>query len=94
MESNKKQALSSEQIKSIFAFTSKKYVKFYDVQLELVDHVASKIEDLMAQESALTFELALQQVYRSYGVFGFTKVAEAKLFELNRMWEKRVRLFN
>lgn len=90
MEESKKQILTSAQIEHIFKFTSKKYIKFYDVQLELVDHVASKIEDLMAGDTSLTFEMALQKVYKSYGVYGFTKVEQAKCDELMNMWKRRI----
>ena len=38
--------LTTTQIQSIFDFTTTKYIKYYDVQLELVDHIANRIEEL------------------------------------------------
>ncbi len=87
------QKLTTQEIQSIFDFTTKKYIKYYDVQLELVDHIANRIETMRAENQNLSFENALQQVYKSFGVFGFTKVQEQKSLELQRYWRKRVWTF-
>lgn len=85
--------LSSEQIQAIYDFTRKKYVKYYDVQLEIVDHVASKIEERMMEDDTLTFEMALHEVYKSFGIFGFTKMAQSIHGVHHKMWQKRLRSF-
>lgn len=36
--------LSKAQIEQLLEFTKKKYVQFYDLQVEVVDHLASTIE--------------------------------------------------
>ena len=83
--------LSKEQIDEIFAFTSKKYIKYYDVQVELVDHIANKIEDMQKADPDLSFDRALYKVYKSFGVYGFTKVQSQKTYELLSYWSKRMR---
>ena len=35
--------LSKEQIQQLFLFTENKFVRWYDLQVELVDHLANKI---------------------------------------------------
>jgi len=82
--------LSQEEIQKIFAFTSKKYIKYYDVQVELVDHIAHQIEDLQEEDSKLSFDNALHKVYKSFGIYGFTKVQETKMFELQKYWRKKI----
>ena len=47
--------LTPTQIQSIFDFTTTKYIKYYDVQLELVDHIANRIEELQTEDVQLTF---------------------------------------
>ncbi len=37
--------ITEQEINQIFDFTKKHYVEFYDVQVELVDHLANAIED-------------------------------------------------
>ena len=57
-------ALSKEQIQQLFSFTEKKFVRWYDLQAELVDHLANKIEAEMAADVSLTFERALNNCER------------------------------
>ena len=80
-------ALTDQQIEQLFAFTKKKYVRFYDLQVELVDHLATSIEEEMAADPQLAFEHALQKVYNRFGIFGFAKVVqerETSLWKYNR----------
>ncbi len=81
--------LSKAQIQQIFDFTAQKYIKYYDVQLELVDHIANRIEEMQAVDHKLSFESALQRVYKSFGIYGFTKVQEQKVTQMERYWMKR-----
>ena len=39
-----KKQVSPTQIEALFKFMRRKYVRYYDVQIELVDHFASAIE--------------------------------------------------
>lgn len=70
--------LTDEQIDTLFNFVKSKYVDFYDVQVELVDHLASEVEARMDETPGVTFDAALQQVYSGFGIFGFLDVVEQK----------------
>ena len=70
--------LTNEQIEYLFTFCEKHFVKYYDVQVELVDHLASTIEKKMISDSKITFENALEAVYSSFGPKGFTSLIEEK----------------
>lgn len=70
--------LSQEQIKILFAFTEKKFVKWYDLQVELVDHLANKIEDAIDKKPTLTFDRALGNVYAEFGIFGFAEIVRER----------------
>lgn len=63
--------LTSSQINELYAFVEKKKVKPLDVQIELVDHLASDIENLLSSSKELTFEEALEKVYAKFGRWGF-----------------------
>lgn len=71
-------ALSKEQIQQLFSFTEKKFVRWYDLQAELVDHLANKIEAEMAADVSLTFERALGNVYAGFGIFGFAEIVRER----------------
>ena len=73
-----KQELTSQQIEELFAFCRRHYVHYYDVQLELVDHLANAIEEKMVADKNISFEAALDEVHKSFGYKGFAGVVEAK----------------
>ena len=55
--------LSKDQIDQLFAFTKKKMVHWHDLQVEIVDHLAERIEEEMNADSKLGFDDALAKVY-------------------------------
>lgn len=60
--------LTEEQIDQLFAVCEKYEVKYYDVQIELVDHIACTIEEVWTTEPQLSFEEALFIVLKEFGV--------------------------
>ncbi|TCZ67191.1 hypothetical protein [Flaviaesturariibacter aridisoli] len=76
--------LTAEQVEILFAFTRKKYVHWYDLQAEVVDHLASRIEECSAKDPSLSFETALQKVYKEFGLFGFAHIVKEKQAQLQR----------
>ena len=77
--------LTETQIRNLFLFTEKKYVRYYDLQVELVDHLAIRIEEEMSANNKMSFEQALEKVYRDFGIFGFAKVVQEKEEQFVRM---------
>ena len=81
--------LSDDQVQYLFLFTEKKSVRWYDLQVELVDHLASRIEEVMTTDTSLSFESALQKVYKGFGIAGFSRVIQEKQIQLERSAQKR-----
>lgn len=67
-----------EEIEQLHDFVRKHYVEFYDVELELVDHLANDIEEQWRKDAQLTFEFALNIAFKKFGIFGFSDVVEQK----------------
>jgi hypothetical protein len=80
--------LTNEQIDHLYAFCHKHSVRYYDVQIELVDHLANAIEDKMKAHPFLSFEDALAQVHKSFGVRGFAPVVAEKQKAVDRQNRK------
>ncbi len=80
--------LTTEQIDALFTFTKKHYVEFYDVQVELVDHLANAIEEQWKENPNILYEDALQIEFKKFGVFGFTGLVEQKQAELHSYYTK------
>jgi len=80
--------LTNQQIKQLFDFTKKHYVEHYDVQVELVDHLANAIEDQWKENPNILFEDTLQTEFKKFGIFGFTGLVEQKQTELQKYYNK------
>lgn len=70
--------LTKQQIERLFEFTKQHYVDHYDVQVEIVDHLAAAIEEKISQNPSLSFENALDSVFKGFGIFGFSEFVEGK----------------
>lgn len=77
--------LTKEAIEYLFNFCNAKGVLYYDVQVELVDHLANAVELEMQNDSKLTFENAVEKVYRNFGYRGF----ELLVVEKQKMLKKQ-----
>jgi hypothetical protein len=82
--------LSSVQIEKLYAFTRQHYVEYYDLQTELVDHLANAIEAQWEANSKLTFDEALQMEFKKFGVFGFMDVVDKRKSALHSRYNKMV----
>ncbi len=78
--------LNPEQIQILFLFCKQHYVNQYDLQEELVDHIASSIEEQWKQNPDLTFEHALNNTFSKFGITGFSKIKSQKELELRRKY--------
>ena len=78
--------LSRAEIKKLFDFTRKKRVRFIDVQIELVDHLASSIEELQKEQPTLKFDQALAKVYGRFPITGFNNLIVEKTKALRFFW--------
>lgn len=79
--------LTKEEIDQLFAFTESKLVHYYDLQVEIVDHLAAAIEEKMNGKN-MTFKIALDEVYRDFGIFGFSHVVREKEKQIDRKNQK------
>jgi hypothetical protein len=78
------------QIESLYTFTRKHFVEWYDVQTELVDHLANGIEEQWQEKPKLTFDEALKNEFNKFGVFGFSEIVEQKTRALETYYRKEV----
>ena len=85
---NKTVTLDEDQINYLFDFVRSKYVRYIDVQHELVDHLASAIEDEMEKDERISFRQALDNVYSGFPITGFAMIISAKEKALTRYWWK------
>lgn len=82
--------ISSEQIEQLYAFTRKHFVEYYDLQTELVDHMANAIEDRWQEDPKLSFDEVLKQEFKKFGIFGFMGVVEQRQLALTKKYNKLI----
>lgn len=82
--------LTAYQIEKLYQFTRQHYVEYYDLQTELVDHLANGIEEQRQENSKLSFEDCLQKEFKKFGVFGFMNVVEQRQMAMNKKYNKIV----
>ena len=82
--------LTEQQIEDLYDFTRLHYVEYYDLQTELVDHLANDIESILEETPDLNFEQARDQSFKKFGVFGFMDVVNEKTNTLNKYYWKLV----
>jgi len=80
--------LTENQIDELYKFTREHYMYFYDVQTELVDHLANDIEQIWVEKPRLSFEDARNASFKKFGIFGFMDVIEAKQKQMNKRYRK------
>ncbi len=80
--------LTAEQIDQLYTFTRQHFVEHYDLQTELVDHLANAIETRWVNEPNVPFEDALQAAFKKFGVFGFSDVVEQRSKALGKRYQK------
>ena len=72
--------------KTYLNFAIKHFVYHYDLQVELVDHLASSIEEQWEINPELPFEEALKNTFKNLVFTDFSKIKEQKQKELQRKY--------
>jgi len=83
------QELSKEQIKELFTFVEKKYVRYIDVQYELVDHLATAIEEELTNDTSIGFQTALDKVYSRFPITGFDQFVTSREKAMEKYWHRK-----
>lgn len=81
---------TEEEINRLFQFAKGHYIHFYELQVEFVDHMASGIEALWEEQPDLLFAIAIRKVYRSLGVFGWTKIAASRQKAMYKQFQRKL----
>ncbi|WP_248724622.1 hypothetical protein [Seonamhaeicola sp. ML3] len=82
--------LNNSQVNSLYQFTQSHFVEHYDVQTELVNHLANDIEEVWLKEPDLPFEKAKQRSFEKFGVFGFMDIVEQRKKAMNKLYIKHL----
>ena len=79
--------LTTEEIDTIFAFCERHFVRQYDLQVELVDHLANAIEVRRIKEPDLNIDSALESIHSGFGVLGFASFVNSRAAALEKKYD-------
>lgn len=82
--------LTTEHIAKLYAFTQNNGVAYYDLQTELVDHLANDIESQWAYNQNPDFEMALKAAYSGFSKDGFPYLVQLRKEALGKRYAKLV----
>jgi len=82
--------LTHTDIKQLYKFTRSHYVEHYDLQTELVDHLANGIELQWQAHPQRNFEEALNTEFKKFGVFGFHDVIAEKQKAISKRYRRLI----
>ncbi|NAS31655.1 hypothetical protein GTQ40_11780 [Flavobacteriaceae bacterium R38] len=85
--------LNKIQIEILYDFTRQHFVEHYDLQTELVDHLANGIEAQWRDNPQCSFDKALQTEFNKFGVHGFADIIQKKHDSLIKSYLKIVLKF-
>jgi hypothetical protein len=80
--------LTIEQSEQIRFFIQQRGFKYIDVQMEILDHVVSSVEEKMTTNPELKFADAVNQTQASFGVKGFSIIEDSIVKGLNRKYNR------
>ncbi len=83
--------LSPDQITSLKKLISSKGYEEIDVQYEILDHVACRIEVLMTENPKLTLDEAFRKTHSEFGIFGFADLADSYRESIRKKFWTRYR---
>ncbi|WP_300602107.1 hypothetical protein [Niabella sp.] len=70
--------LTNEQIQYLDQFCQKKGVRYYDLRMEIVDHLATELEAMMESDTPVDFPVLVDAGFERFGENGFRSIVKAK----------------
>lgn len=80
--------LTSEEIEKLYDFCYEHDVDEFEIQSELVDHLASDIEHQWLNEPDRSFDKSLQKAFASFGEKGFSEVVKKRKQAFRRQYQR------
>ncbi|SDA46792.1 hypothetical protein SAMN03080617_00553 [Algoriphagus alkaliphilus] len=81
--------LSPDQISALKKLISFKGYDEIDVQYEILDHVACRVEVLMEENPKLSLEEAFRKTHSEFGIFGFSDLEESYKKGIQKKFQSR-----
>jgi uncharacterized membrane protein YGL010W len=85
-----KDQLPKEEIQKLFEFVESKNVPYRDVQFEIVDHLATAMEEMKEVHPEWSYKSCLKKIYSKFPITGFALLQLEKEKAVERYWRKKM----
>jgi hypothetical protein len=82
--------LSETEKGKLLDFIKSHYVDFHDLRLLIARDLEEDIVTRMREDEELTFDEALKEAYKEYGVIGFSDISEVYMKKIDKYFYKKV----
>lgn len=83
-----KRELTKDQINRLYRYVNDKGVEYFDVQVELVDHMASTIEERLNNHPEQSVDETLKGVLVAFEKYGFKRIVREKEKQVRRQYRR------
>jgi hypothetical protein len=80
--------LDKIELETLRSFIQKRGFTYIDVQTELLDHVACRVEEIMEENPDITLDQAIQKSHSEFGIFGFSAVEDSVIAGLTKKYNR------
>jgi hypothetical protein len=80
--------LDKNELQTVRLFIQKRGFTYIDVQTELLDHVACRVEEIMEENPNVTLDHAIEKSHSEFGVFGFSAVEDSIIDGLTKKYNR------
>ena len=80
--------LTTEQIEYVFNYVKSFDIKWYELQVELTDHMVNSMEEIWEKDPELTFHQVKQYAENSFGRNGFKAIEDDRIQILRKEFRK------
>lgn len=81
--------LTDKHIEYLYLICEEHGVRYYDLQTEIVDHLAKAVEKVLEKEPSKNFFIAVEEVVASFGKNGLKKMADAHQVAISQSFHKQ-----
>lgn len=82
--------LTKEQIQYIDTYVEKSGIEWFDLKIELVDHLADATAEVLEENPEITFKDAVTKAKIAFGTKGFRPIITSRTKQIERAFYKRV----
>jgi hypothetical protein len=80
--------LDKNELQIIASYIQKRGFTYIDVQTEVLDHVACRVEEIIEEHPETTLDTAIEKAHSEFGIFGFSSIEDSVIEGLTKKYNR------